>query len=69
MCDAFRGQCVPQLDSDELLETLDDKLMFRLVYRNFGDHESLVANHTVDAAGRQRRAALVRDPQVPATRP
>ena len=50
VCDAFRGQCVPQLDSDELLETLDDKLMYRLVYRNFGDHESLVVNHTVGTA-------------------
>ena len=25
--------------------------MYRLQYRNFGDHESLVVNHTVDADG------------------
>ena len=28
---------------------LGDRLMFRLAYRNFGDHESLVLNHTVKA--------------------
>ncbi|HEY0068353.1 MAG TPA: S-layer homology domain-containing protein, partial [Chloroflexia bacterium] len=26
-----------------------DRLMYRLVYRNFGSYESLIANHTVDA--------------------
>jgi hypothetical protein len=25
--------------------------MFRLAYRNFGDHESLVVNHTVSTSG------------------
>lgn len=38
---------VPQLDSTAGLDTLGDRLMFRLGYRNFGDHESLVANHSV----------------------
>src|SRR5207302_580188 len=33
----------PQLDS------LGDRLMYRLAYRNFGDHESLVTNHSVTA--------------------
>ncbi len=47
VCDAFRGQCVPQFETSEKLETLGDRLMYRLVYRNFGDHESLVVNHTV----------------------
>ena len=43
---------VPQLDSTGRLETLGDRLMFRLAYRNFGEHESLVANHSVSAGGR-----------------
>jgi hypothetical protein len=30
-----------------MLDSLGDRMMFRLAYRNFGDHESLVANHTV----------------------
>jgi Carboxypeptidase regulatory-like domain/S-layer homology domain len=51
VCGSFRDQCVPQLDSPELLETLSQATMFRLAYRNFGDHESLVTNQTVDAGG------------------
>jgi hypothetical protein len=43
--------CVPQLDSPELLDTLADRLMNRLAYRNFGTHESLVTNYTVGTAG------------------
>ena len=32
----------------QYLDVFGDRLMFRLVYRNFGDHESLLVNHTVD---------------------
>jgi hypothetical protein len=39
---------VPQLGG-EGLDNLADRLMFRLAYRNFGDHESLVGNFTVRA--------------------
>ena len=39
---------VPQLGG-EGLHNLADRLMFRLAYRNFGDHESLVGNFTVRA--------------------
>jgi hypothetical protein len=51
VCGSFRDQCVPQLDSSDLLETLANATMWRMGYRNFGDHESLVVNHTVDAGG------------------
>jgi hypothetical protein len=37
----------------QYLDVLGDRLMHRLTYRNFGDHESLVVNHTVDAAADQ----------------
>jgi hypothetical protein len=37
---------VPQLGG-EGLDNLADRMMFRLAYRNFGDHESLVGNFTV----------------------
>lgn len=43
--------CVPQPASNTQLDSLGDRLMFRLAYRNFGDHESLVATHTVIADG------------------
>ncbi len=39
---------VPQLGG-EGLSNLADRLMYRLAYRNFGDHESLVGNFTVRA--------------------
>lgn len=39
--------CVPQPGTSSKLDGLGDRMMFRLAYRNFGDHESLVTNHTV----------------------
>jgi hypothetical protein len=40
---------VQQPKTSVLLQTLGDRLMFRLAYRNFGDHEALVATHAVAA--------------------
>ncbi len=42
------GTCIPQLGTSQQLDSLGDRLMYRLAYRNFGDHESLVVNHSVD---------------------
>src|SRR5947209_6459373 len=44
-----RGTCIPQPGTTQQLDSLGDRLMFRLAYRNFGDHESLVVNHSVTA--------------------
>src|SRR5207253_7880404 len=41
--------CIPQPGTTQQLDSLGDRLMFRLAYRNFGDHESLVVNHSVTA--------------------
>ena len=41
------GGCVPQLGDPGALDPIGDRLMYRVAYRNFGDHESLVLNHTV----------------------
>lgn len=41
--------CVVQPGTNEKLDSLSDRLMYRLAYRNFEDHESLVVNHTVKA--------------------
>lgn len=41
------GTCVPQLNTRQKLDSLADRLMYRLAYRNFGDHESLVVTHSV----------------------
>ncbi|HWY51859.1 MAG TPA: carboxypeptidase-like regulatory domain-containing protein [Chthoniobacterales bacterium] len=42
--------CVPQLGDAAQLDPIGDRIMYRNAYRNFGDHESLVLNHTVVAA-------------------
>jgi len=41
--------CVPQPGDEAQLDPIGDRLMYRLAYRNFGDHEALVLNHTVIA--------------------
>ena len=51
-----RGQltsCVPQPGTDRRLDAQGDKLMARVVYRNLGNRESIVAVHSVntEAAG------------------
>jgi subtilisin-like proprotein convertase family protein len=41
---------IPQPPGGVSVDAISDRLMYRLAYRNFGDHESLVMNHTVNAA-------------------
>ena len=41
------GVCIPQPGTSEQLDSLGDRAMYRLSYRNFGDHESMVINHSV----------------------
>ena len=48
-CGGSGGVCVPQDGTTTELDTLGDRLMYRLAYRNFGDHESLVVTHAVTA--------------------
>ena len=43
------GTCIPQPGTSQRLDSLADRLMYRLAYRNFGDHESLVVDHSVTA--------------------
>lgn len=40
--------CIPQPSPGEKVDSLGDRLMYRLAYRNFGDHESLVATHSIE---------------------
>jgi hypothetical protein len=44
------GSCIPQLGTSFRLDSQGDKLMYRLAYRNFGTHESLVVNQSVTAS-------------------
>lgn len=43
------GTCIPQSGTRQKLDSLADRLMYRLAYRNFGDHESLIVSHAVTA--------------------
>ncbi len=45
-----RGACVPQpTTGSDKLESLADRLMYRLVYRNFSDHSTLLVTHSIVA--------------------
>ena len=50
LCPTARS-CVPQLGTTDGLDGIGDRLMHRLAYRNFGDHESVVGNYTVSSGG------------------
>src|SRR5436305_1644811 len=43
------GTCIPQSGTTQQLDSLADRLMYRLEYRNFGGHDSLVVNHSIVA--------------------
>jgi hypothetical protein len=50
-CGSSGRDCIPQPNTTEKLDALNDRLMYRLQYRNFGTHETFVTNHTVDVDG------------------
>jgi len=50
------GACVPQPGTRNKLDSLGDRLMYRLAYRLFPDgHEALLVNHSINAPGATRR--------------
>ena len=50
LCGGQLTNCVPQPDVERRLDAQGDKIMQRLVYRNIGGRESIVAVHSIDAA-------------------
>ena len=42
-------QCVPQPGTAVRVDDLSNRLMWRLQYRNFGDHQAMVTNQTVNS--------------------
>lgn len=49
------GTCIPQPGTSQKLDSLADRLMYRLAYRHFGDgHEAMVVNHSVKVSGTKR---------------
>ena len=57
LCTGTRN-CIPQPGTSVGVDGLGDRLMFRLAYRNFGDHESLVVTHSVNAASSGLQAGV-----------
>ena len=63
---AYSRNCIPQRGTTAKVDAMADRLMYRLQYRNFGTHESLVVNHTVDADGTDHAGVRwyeIRDPR------
>jgi hypothetical protein len=52
LCAGTRS-CIPQPGTTVKLDGIGDRVLHRLAYRNFGDHEAMVINHNVDAGGGQ----------------
>jgi GH18 family chitinase len=50
LCGGQLTSCVPQPGTARRLDAQGDKLMQRLVYRNLGTHEAIVATHSVNSA-------------------
>ncbi|HEX4007793.1 MAG TPA: hypothetical protein VHX60_16585 [Acidobacteriaceae bacterium] len=48
LCNGQLSKCVPQPNTEVRLDAQGDKLMQRLVYRNFGSYQSIVVSHSVD---------------------
>jgi subtilisin-like proprotein convertase family protein len=64
LCDG--GTCVKQPGTTGQLDSLADRLMNRLVYRRFADHEALLVSHAVTAgAGGGVRFYELRTPNTP----
>ena len=71
-CNGSGQDCVPQPGArdPEKLDTLGERLMFRLAYRRFPTHESLLVSHSVDSGPPNPRTGVrwyeLRDPNAAA---
>ena len=50
LCGGQLTNCVPQPGTERGLDSQGDKLLSRLVYRRLGDHESILATHSIATA-------------------
>ncbi|HEX3880167.1 MAG TPA: hypothetical protein VHW24_24465, partial [Bryobacteraceae bacterium] len=50
LCNGQLSNCVPQPGAETRLDAQGDKLMQRVVYRNLGDHQSIIAAHSVNGS-------------------
>ncbi len=54
------GACIPQPGTSNKLDSLADRLMYRLAYRNRGGIESLLVNHSVTVGSKRTGITSVR---------
>jgi hypothetical protein len=54
----FSWDCIPQPGTSQKLDVISEWPMWRLQYRNFGTHETLVGNFTVDVADYSNHAGI-----------
>ena len=54
----YSRSCIPQRGTSDGLDAISDRLMYRLQYRNFGTHQSMVTNHTVNAGRFRERTGI-----------
>jgi hypothetical protein len=53
------GTCIPQPGTSQKLDSLADRLMYRLAYRRFADgHESLLVNHSITVSSTNKRNSV-----------
>jgi hypothetical protein len=57
-CVGVTRNCIPQPGTTQKLDSLGDRAMYRLQYRNYGSYESMVFNHTVLADVSGDRAGI-----------
>jgi len=50
------GTCVPQFGTTQTVDTVGDRLMNRVAYRNFGSYDVIMATHSIAAANPPRVA-------------
>jgi hypothetical protein len=63
------GSCIPQPPPGEVVDSLGDRLMFRLAYRNFGTYESMLVSHSVTPGKGSKGVSAARWYELRATPP
>lgn len=59
-CNGTGGECIPQPNTSTLLDSIGDRLMYRLAFRNRGGQESIVVTQAVDPDGSGPRSSAIR---------
>jgi hypothetical protein len=52
------GACVPQATTSQQLDSLGDRLMYRLSYRNYGTSQSMVVTHSVQDSSSSNQTGI-----------